>query len=83
MLLGKLTYLSVRNDLLVDPQANRTSYSTAYSSHTIGIVHHFNELLRIRPEIRYERAYAAGITPYNNGTKRDQFTAAMDVVVRF
>ncbi|AWM33647.1 hypothetical protein DDQ68_13150 [Hymenobacter nivis] len=81
--LGKLTYLSVRNDLLVDPQGNRTSYATAYSSHTVGVVHHFSELVRIRPEVRYERAYAAGATPYDNGQKRDQFTAAMDVVVRF
>ena len=81
--LGKLTYLSVRNDLLVDPQGNRTSYATAYSSHTIGIVHHFNDLVRIRPEIRYERAYADGVTPYDNGQKKDQYTVAMDVVVRF
>ena len=81
--LSAKSYLSVRNDLLVDPQGNRTSYATAYSSHTIGVVYHFNPLVRIRPEIRYERAYADGVTPYDNGQKRDQFTAAMDVVVRF
>jgi hypothetical protein len=76
-------YLSIRNDLLNDPQANRTGYATLYSSHTIGFVHYFNDYIRIRPEIRYERAYADGITPYDNGTKRDQYTAAMDLIVRF
>jgi len=76
-------YLSVRNDLLVDPQGNRTGYATTYSSHTIGVVHNFNALFRLRPEVRYERAYAAGVTPYDNGLKQDQFTAAMDLIVRF
>ncbi len=76
-------YISVRNDLLVDPQGNRTGFATTYSSHTIGVVRHFNELVSLRPELRYERAYAAGATPYDNGLKKDQFTAAMDVIVRF
>jgi len=31
-----------------------------YTSHTIGFVHHFTDLIRIRPEVRYERAYADG-----------------------
>ena len=83
VLLGAKDYLSIRNDLLMDPQGNRTSYATSYSSHTIGLVHSFNSLLRIRPEVRYERAYAAGATPYNNGLKRDQFQVAADVVIRF
>jgi len=81
--LGAKDYLSVRNDLLVDPQGNRTSYATSYSSHTIGVIHNFSPLLRLRPEVRYERAYADGVTPYNNGQKRDQFTGAMDLIVRF
>ena len=80
---SKKDYLSVRNDLLVDPQGNRTGFATAYSSHTIGLVHHFSDLIRLRPELRFERAYAAGITPYDNGLKRQQFTAAMDVLIRF
>jgi hypothetical protein len=83
ILLSKKDYLSIRNDLLNDPQANRTGYATLYTSHTIGFVHYFNDYIRIRPEIRYERAYADGITPYDNGTKRDQYTAAMDLIVRF
>src|ERR1700722_4514483 len=76
-------YLSIRNDLLNDPQANRTGFKTLYTSHTIGYVHFFNDYIRIRPEVRYETAWANGLTPYDNGTKKDQFTAAADVIVRF
>lgn len=76
-------YLCVRNDLLNDPQGNRTGFTTLYTSHTIGWVHHFNPLLRIRPEVRYERAWRYDATPYDNGLRRDQFTAAMDLIVRF
>jgi hypothetical protein len=76
-------YLSIRNDFLNDPQGNRTGFATAYTSHTIGWVHHFNNLIRIRPELRYEHAYAKDATPYDNGMRRDQFTAAMDLIVRF
>ena len=76
-------YLSVRNGYLSDPQGNRTGYATQYSDHTIGFVHHFNNLIMIRPEIRYEHAYKDGITPYDNGVKKDQYTAAMDIIARF
>lgn len=76
-------YLSIRNDYLGDPQGNRTGYATTYSSHTIGFVQYLNKYMRIRPEIRYERAWTDGITPYDNGTKRDQYSAAMDLIVRF
>ena len=83
ILLSTKNYLSIRNDFLDDPQGNRTGFATAYTSHTIGFIHHFNDLISIRPEIRYERAYATGITPYDNGTKKDQYTAAMDLILRF
>lgn len=76
-------YLSVRNDFLNDPQAGRTGYATWYSSHTIGFVHYFGKNIRLRPEVRYERAYKDGVTPYDNGTKKDQYSAAMDLLVRF
>ena len=83
ILVSKRDYISIRNGYLSDPQGGRTGYATSYSDHTIGFVHYFNDYIRIRPEIRYERAYADGITPYDNGTKKDQKTAAMDLIVRF
>jgi len=83
ILVSKKDYFSIRNDFLNDPEGGRTGYATLYSSHTIGFVHYFNDYIRIRPEIRYERAYADDVTPYDNGTKKDQYTAAMDLIVRF
>jgi hypothetical protein len=83
VLFSKKDYLSIRNELLNDPQASRTGFATLYSSHTMGFVHYFTDLIRIRPEVRYERAYASDVTPYDNGTKRDQFTTSMDLIVRF
>lgn len=83
VLVSHKDYLSIRNDLLNDPQGNRTGFNTLYTSHTIGFVHYFTNEIRIRPEVRYETAYANGQTPYDNGTKKDQWTAAMDVIVRF
>ncbi|MEC5143642.1 outer membrane beta-barrel protein [Chitinophaga sp. 212800010-3] len=79
----KKDYLSIRNDMLNDPQGNRTGFTTLYTSHTIGWVHHFNSLIRIRPELRYETAWNNNATPYDNGVRKDQFTAAMDLIVRF
>lgn len=83
IMLSKMDYFSIRNDFLNDPQGGRTGYSTLYSSHTIGFVNLFSDLIRIRPEIRYETAYADGVTLYDNGAKKDQWTAAMDIIVRF
>lgn len=83
VLLSAKSYLSIRNDFLNDPQGNRTGFATAYTSHTIGFAHHFNSTITMRPEIRYETAYGNGITPYDNGTKKDQYSVAGDVVIRF
>jgi hypothetical protein len=81
--LSPKSYISVRNDFLNDPQGNRTGFATTYSSHTIGVAHHINSSITVRPEIRYDRAYAKDVTPYDNGTKKDQYAVAMDVFVRF
>ncbi len=80
---GNKNYISIRNDLLDDPQAGRTGFKTLYTSHTIGFVQYLNTYIRLRPEIRYERAYANGVTPYDNGTRKDQWKAAMDLIIRF
>jgi hypothetical protein len=76
-------YFSFRTDFLNDPQANRTGFATLYQSQTIGFVHFFTDVIRIRPELRYEWAWQPGVTPYDNGTKKNQFTAAMDCIVQF
>jgi hypothetical protein len=76
-------YISIRNGYLDDRQGNRTGYVSTYSDHTVGFVHSFNTYIRIRPEVSYQRAYGDGITPYDNGTRKDQKSAAMDLIVRF
>jgi hypothetical protein len=76
-------YVAIRNDFLDDPRGWRTGFATWYTSHTLGWVHQFNSLFMIRPEIRYERSYGTGVTPYDNGSKKDQFIASADAVIRF
>jgi hypothetical protein len=83
ILLSGKNYISIRNDLLNDPQGQRTGFATLYTSHTIGYVQYLTKLIYIRPEIRYEKAYANGVTPYDDGTKKDQKTASIDLIVRF
>jgi hypothetical protein len=83
ILLSGKNYLSIRNDLLNDPQGQRTGFATLYTSHTIGFVQYLTKLIYIRPEVRYEKAYTGNITPYDDGTRRHQFTASMDAIIRF
>jgi hypothetical protein len=86
--LNKKTHLCLRPiDYLVDPRGWRTGYKTSYASWTIGLIHHVNDLLTLRPEIRFESALnsqgGVPVTPYDNGTKRYQFTIGMDLIQRF
>ena len=83
MLTSPKDYFSFRTDFLNDPQGGRTGYATLYQSQTLGFVHYFNKFIMVRPEIRWETAYADGVTPYDNGTKKSQWTLAGDVLVHF
>ncbi len=81
-------YIVVRPvDYLGDCRGQRTGFPTTYSTWTIGWCHRFSDLLCIRPEIRYERALnthnGQPVTPYDNGTRRSQFTIGMDLIQRF
>ena len=81
-------YITLRPiDYLIDERGWRTGFPTTYASWTLGWCHRFSELTCIRPEIRYERAlnYHNGqiVTPYDNGTKRSQFTFGLDLIRRF
>jgi hypothetical protein len=37
----------------------------------------------LRPELRYDAVLSSGVRPYNNGTARGQFTAAIDLIAKF
>jgi hypothetical protein len=49
----------------------------------VGFVHDFTSWLVARPEVRFEHAYKDGVTPYDLGTRKNQFTFSSDVIVRF
>ncbi len=74
-------YVTFRNEILNDQQGQRTGVATAYTSHGIGVTYWLNKSMAIRPEFRYERSYAT--RAYNQGTKKDQFMGAVDLIVRF
>lgn len=81
-------YICVRPiDYLVDYKGQRSGYPTTMTSWTVNWTHRFNNLVCIRPEIRYDRAlnYHNGniVKPYDNGRRRFQFTFGLDVIARF
>lgn len=80
--LSKKDYTTIRNDYLHDMQGQRTGFKTVYSSHTLGWAHWFSNELLMRPELRYDHSWSHA-TPYDLGTRRDQFTAATDLIFRF
>lgn len=68
-------------DYLVDFKGERSGFATTMSSWTVGVTHQFNELISVRPELRYEYAFSA--RPWDNGLKKDQFMFATDALLRF
>ncbi len=80
--LGPKDFLSVRNDWLDDVNGERTGFATQYASWTVGVTHSLTALTEIRPEIRYDRAFN-GPTPYDDGTRRDQYTFNVDIIQFF
>jgi hypothetical protein len=75
------TFVSVRNEYFDDKNGQRTGFATPYIENTIGLTWWPNELITVRPELRYEHALNA--TPYDNGTAGHQRTVAMDVIFHF
>jgi hypothetical protein len=81
ILLTPQDYITFRSDILDDIKGERTGFITLYSEHTVGWAHYLSPNVLMRPEIRYERSYN---TPaYDNGTRKNQFTLAGDVIIRF
>jgi hypothetical protein len=76
-------FASLRLDYLNDDRGWRSGYATSYGSVTLGVTHHFNPDAWIRPEYRYERAFAPGVTPYDLGTARYQKSLGVDLLELF
>jgi Putative beta-barrel porin-2, OmpL-like. bbp2 len=75
------SYLVWRNDVLYDPRGFRTGFDTTVAETTLGFIYHITPWCISRPEVRFD--YSMGQKPYDNGTKRDQFTFNWDIIVRF
>jgi hypothetical protein len=76
-------FMSFRTDYMNDPRGWRSGFPTGYGSLTFGVTHKFSDLAMLRPEIRYEKAFRPGITPYDNGTKAKQASFGMDFIQNF
>jgi hypothetical protein len=79
--LGAHDYLSFRSDFLNDKKGQRTGYAGRYSEATLSWNHWVGTTVQIRPEIRFDHAWDS--TAYDQGTRRNQFTVASDVVYHF
>jgi hypothetical protein len=79
--LSPKNYLSIRNEFFDDEKGQRTGFKSRYSEHLLGWGHWIGTTILLRPELRFERSYDA--TAYDNGTKKNQFTVAGDVIYFF
>jgi hypothetical protein len=75
-------YMTIRNDALADLKGQRSGFKTVYSSHTLGWSHWVSNALIVRPEIRYDHGWSH-VTPYDNGTRKDQFVFITDFIIKF
>ena len=74
-------YISIRNEFLDDQKGQRTGYKTWYTEHTFMWGHWLSDVVTLRPELRFERAY--NMPAYDLGTKKNQFTFAVDAIIRY
>jgi hypothetical protein len=74
-------YLSIRTDFLDDMKGQRTGYKDRYEEETLMWGHWVGSTVLFRPEIRFDHAYDR--PAYDNGTRRNQFTFAMDVIFKY
>jgi hypothetical protein len=76
-------FMTFRTDYMSDPRGWRSGFATSYGSLTYGITYKPSDLQMIRPEIRIERAFRPGVTPYDNGTKAGQLSFGFDFIQDF
>jgi hypothetical protein len=74
-------YVSVRTDFLDDKKGQRTGYQTRYFEETFSFNQWIGSTIQFRPEVRFDHAWDR--PAYDNGTHRNQFTAAADLILHF
>jgi hypothetical protein len=79
--LGPNDYITLRPGFLDDMKGQRTSFRTFYTDVTLGWSHNLNNFMTIRPEIQWERSYQA--PAFDNGLRKNQYTAACDLIIWF
>jgi hypothetical protein len=79
--LGPGTFFTVRNEFMDDFVGSRTGYATCYTEHSVGITWWPDKLITIRPELRYD--HSVNKLAFDNGTRKQQFTASLDVIYHF
>jgi hypothetical protein len=80
--LSEKDYLTIRNDIFADLKGQRSGFKTVYTSHTLGWSHWLSNGLIVRPEIRYDHGWSH-VTPYDNGTRKDQFAFITNFIIKF
>jgi hypothetical protein len=79
--ISKHDYFTIRNEYFDDLRGQRTGFKTKYSEHLLGWGHWIGTTVLFRPELRFERSYT--VPAYDNGTKKNQFMVAGDLIYFF
>ena len=76
--IGKHNYLTIRNEYLDDIVGQRTGIKSRHSEHELMWGHWIGTTVLFRPELRFERSYDR--PAYQNASKKNQLTAAADII---
>jgi len=74
-------FFTVRNAFYNDIVRSRTGHATAYSEHSVGVTWWPDKIVTLRPELRFDHSYDTAA--FDNGTRRNQFTASMDFIIHY
>jgi hypothetical protein len=74
-------YFTIRNEWYKDETGYRLGTRGAYTTHTVGMSHYFNDVFVVRPEIGYYRNWEN--PAFDNGTKHGIWLYGFDVTLRF
>ncbi len=70
-----------RDEFFWDVQGQRTGFAGMYSAATLGVQWEPRRWILVRPEIRYDVNNSS--TPFDNGTRDNLLTGAIDLILRF
>jgi hypothetical protein len=74
-------FVTLRNEFYNDCVGSRTGHATSYSEHSLGITWWPDKIITLRPEVRFDHSYDTAA--FDNGGRRNQFTASMDFIVHY